>query len=85
MGEVLAIVRKHQVCIDPNIMVCVVTTMVLEGWQFRLDPELVMIDHISDTLDLLMKVEDLMNNFGAAWFQTMPLADAGSLEAMEAV
>jgi aarF domain-containing kinase len=57
MADVLEIVRQHQVCVHPSIMVCVVTTMVLEGWQNRLDPDLCMTDHIATMLDRIQYVE----------------------------
>ncbi len=38
MSAILDIVREHHVCVDPSIMVCAVTCLVLEGWQYRLDP-----------------------------------------------
>ena len=71
MGGILEIIRDHQVCIDPNIMVCVITTLVLEGWQNRLDPNLVMIDHISETLDRIIMVEKAIDNVGSYLCQAL--------------
>ena len=31
-------VRKHHVSLDPTVMVALMSMLVLEGWQFRLDP-----------------------------------------------
>ena len=34
----MACVRKHHVTLDPTVMVALMSMLVLEGWQFRLDP-----------------------------------------------
>ncbi|KAL0406852.1 UNVERIFIED_CONTAM: putative serine/threonine-protein kinase abkC [Sesamum latifolium] len=39
MQQMLEHVRRHRVNIDGNICTVIVTTMVLEGWQRKLDPE----------------------------------------------
>ncbi|KAL9160153.1 hypothetical protein ABFS82_08G181600 [Erythranthe guttata] len=39
MQQMLEQVRRHRVNIDGNICTVIVTTMVLEGWQRKLDPE----------------------------------------------
>uniref|UniRef100_A0A7S0LB18 ABC1 atypical kinase-like domain-containing protein n=1 Tax=Coccolithus braarudii TaxID=221442 RepID=A0A7S0LB18_9EUKA len=38
MRSYLESVRAHQVIIHPSVMVAVMSMLVLEGWQFRLDP-----------------------------------------------
>ncbi|EPS62236.1 hypothetical protein M569_12556 [Genlisea aurea] len=38
MQQMLEQVRRHKVNIDGNICTVIVTTMVLEGWQRKLDP-----------------------------------------------
>ena len=38
MRSYLESVRAHRVVIDPSVMVAVMSMMVLEGWQARLDP-----------------------------------------------
>ncbi|ACO67936.1 predicted protein, partial [Micromonas commoda] len=40
MAAIFETVQRHHVTLDPNVMVAVVTVMVLEGWQFRLDPSI---------------------------------------------
>jgi aarF domain-containing kinase len=32
-------VRAHRVVLDPSVMVALMSMVVLEGWQWRLDPE----------------------------------------------
>ncbi|CAN4087406.1 unnamed protein product [Withania somnifera] len=39
MQQLLEQVRHHRVNIDGNICTVIVTTLVLEGWQRKLDPE----------------------------------------------
>ncbi|KAL2944047.1 hypothetical protein RDABS01_032394 [Bienertia sinuspersici] len=39
MQQLLELVRHHKVNIDGNVCTVIVTTMVLEGWQRKLDPE----------------------------------------------
>ena len=34
----MASVRNHNVSLDPTVMVALMSMLVLEGWQFRLDP-----------------------------------------------
>ena len=50
MAAIFETVQHHHVTIDPNVMVAVVTVMVLEGWQFRLDPTINILDYIGDVL-----------------------------------
>lgn len=50
MTAIFKTVQEHHVTIDPNVMVAVVTVMVLEGWQFRLDPSVNILDYISEVL-----------------------------------
>ena len=50
MSAIFETVQHHHVTIDPNVMVAVVTVMVLEGWQFRLDPTINILDYIGDVL-----------------------------------
>jgi len=42
-------VRKHRVTLDPSIMVAVMSMMVLEGWQTRLDPSVCVYDLLGST------------------------------------
>ena len=44
--EYLASVREHNVLIDPTVMVSVMSVMVLEGWQTRLDPAVCLFDQL---------------------------------------
>ena len=50
MSAIFETVQRYHVTIDPNVMVAVVTVMVLEGWQFRLDPTINILDYIGDVL-----------------------------------
>ncbi|KAG6554820.1 hypothetical protein Mapa_003403 [Marchantia paleacea] len=50
MQELLEQVRRHKVNIDGDVCTVIVTTLVLEGWQRKLDPEL----NIMDTLHTLL-------------------------------
>ncbi|KAL3691248.1 hypothetical protein R1sor_004899 [Riccia sorocarpa] len=50
MQELLERVRRHRVNIDGDVCTVMVTTLVLEGWQRKLDPEL----NIMDTLHTLL-------------------------------
>ena len=50
MNAIFETVQKYHVTIDPNVMVAVVTVMVLEGWQFRLDPSINIMDHIAEVM-----------------------------------
>nr|GFC27583.1 probable serine/threonine-protein kinase abkC [Tanacetum cinerariifolium] len=47
-------VRRHQVNVDGNVCTVVVTTLVLEGWQRKLDPDY----DIMRTLQKLVLKED---------------------------
>jgi aarF domain-containing kinase len=42
--DYLASVREHNVVIDPTVMVSLMSMMVLEGWQTRLDPAVCIFD-----------------------------------------
>lgn len=50
MQQLLELVRHHKVNIDGNVCTVIVTTMVLEGWQRKLDPEY----NVLDTLRAMM-------------------------------
>ncbi|KAK6132740.1 hypothetical protein DH2020_033545 [Rehmannia glutinosa] len=54
MQQMLEQVRRHRVNIDGNICTVIVTTMVLEGWQRKLDPEY---DAMQTLQTLLFKVD----------------------------
>jgi len=43
-------VRNHNVVLDPTVMVAVMSMMVLEGWQCRLDPEISVMDCLSEAI-----------------------------------
>lgn len=54
MQQLLELVRHHRVNIDGNVCTVIVTTLVLEGWQRKLDPEY----NVMDTLKaLIFKVD----------------------------
>ena len=48
----MASVRAHNVKLDPTVMVALMSMLVLEGWQFRLDPSTSIVGAI-ETLDPL--------------------------------
>lgn len=43
-------VRGHRVLLDPSVMVSLMSMMVLEGWQFRLDPTLCVFDNVNTAI-----------------------------------
>ena len=42
--------RRYNVALDPSVMVALVSMIVLEGWQSRLDPEVSVIDGVNKTI-----------------------------------
>ena len=44
-------VRAHHVTLDPTVMVALMSMMVLEGWQFRLDPNVSIVGSIETQLN----------------------------------
>ena len=46
----MASVREHQVTLDPTVMVALMSMLVLEGWQFRLDPSTSILEAIDKSL-----------------------------------
>ncbi|KAI5674523.1 hypothetical protein M9H77_14887 [Catharanthus roseus] len=50
MQEMLEQVRRHRVNIDGNVCTVMVTTLVLEGWQRKLDPEYNVLQTLQDLL-----------------------------------
>ena len=49
--SLMASVRAHHVSLDPTVMVALMSMMVLEGWQFRLDPGVSIVGSIAQQLD----------------------------------
>jgi len=47
----MASVRAHHVSLDPTVMVALMSMLVLEGWQFRLDPGTSIVGAIEQQLD----------------------------------
>ena len=47
----MASVRAHKVSLDPTVMVALMSMLVLEGWQFRLDPGTSIVGCIEQQLD----------------------------------
>ena len=47
----MASVRNHNVSLDPTVMVALMSLMVLEGWQWRLDPSVGILDAIEMQLN----------------------------------
>lgn len=70
--EYLTSVREHNVVIDPTVMVSVMSVMVLEGWQTRLDPSVCIFDQLqvargSGAFGMAQRAHELfMSVFGAA-------------------
>lgn len=60
MAELLEEVRRHRVNIDGSVCTVIVTTLVLESWQRRLDPDL----NIMDTLHALLFKADWATSVG---------------------
>ncbi|KAL7617924.1 hypothetical protein Lser_V15G04496 [Lactuca serriola] len=54
MHQVLEQVRRHRVNVDGNVCTVMVTTLVLEGWQRKLDPDY----DVMHTLQTLLLKED---------------------------
>jgi aarF domain-containing kinase len=54
MHQLLEQVRRHKVNIDGNVCTVMVTTLVLEGWQRKLDPDY----NVMKTLQTLLFKED---------------------------
>ena len=48
MRQYMAAVRRHRVVLDPTVMVALMSMLVLEGWQNRLDPSVSIIRSIED-------------------------------------
>ncbi|MFS7921050.1 putative ABC-type Cd(2+) transporter [Helianthus anomalus] len=59
MQQLLEQVRRHRVNIDGNVCTVIVTTLVLEGWQRKLDPEYDVIHTLQNLLFKTDLVEDL--------------------------
>ncbi|XP_076889307.1 uncharacterized protein LOC143540023 [Bidens hawaiensis] len=59
MQQLLEQVRRHRVNIDGNVCTVIVTTLVLEGWQRKLDPEYDVMHTLQDLLFKTDLVEDL--------------------------
>jgi len=53
-------VRKHHVTLDPTVMVALMSMMVLEGWQFRLDPATSIMQSIEQQLNRKTSVLGLL-------------------------
>lgn len=47
----MASVRRHRVALDPTVMVALMSMVVLEGWQWRLDPAVSIVGSIATILD----------------------------------
>ncbi|CAD7965579.1 unnamed protein product [Amoebophrya sp. A25] len=48
--DVLDCCRRHRLELDPTILVAVVSTITLEGWQYELDPSVNIMHHVDLTL-----------------------------------
>ncbi|KAI7733003.1 hypothetical protein M8C21_024994 [Ambrosia artemisiifolia] len=59
MQQLLEQVRRHRVNIDGNVCTVIVTTLVLESWQRKLDPEYDVMHTLQDLLFKTDLVEDL--------------------------
>eukprot|EP00899_Mesostigma_viride_P014059 jgi/Mesvir1/22654/Mv14088-RA.1 len=77
MAAVLELVRKHRVNIDGDICSVIVTTLVLEGWQRKLDPSLDVLDVLRQLLlrrSWAERLSDTIDDFGG-----MPRASRSQL------
>ncbi|KAL5716039.1 hypothetical protein ACHQM5_017778 [Ranunculus cassubicifolius] len=61
MHDLLEKVRRHKVNIDGNVCTVMVTTLVLEGWQRKLDPEYNVMNTLQSLLFKADWVEDLVH------------------------
>ncbi|WJX46290.1 hypothetical protein P8452_33109 [Trifolium repens] len=59
MEQLLEKVRRHRVKIDGNVCTVIVTTLVLEGWQRKLDPGY----NVMETLQTLLLRADWGKSF----------------------
>ena len=50
MRDMLENVRKHGVTLKGSVSALVATTLVLEGWSTKLDPDLRIIEHMREVL-----------------------------------
>ena len=48
--DFMASCRAHRLSLDPSVMVALMSMMVLEGWQFRLDPEASVFGNVTSAL-----------------------------------
>ena len=65
-------VREHNVVIDPTVMVSVMSVMVLEGWQTRLDPSVCIFDQLqvargSGAFGMAQRAHELFMSVFGAW------------------
>tara|TARA_B100000768_G_scaffold25823_1_gene23789 strand:- start:108 stop:602 length:495 start_codon:yes stop_codon:yes gene_type:complete len=70
--EYLTSVREHNVVIDPTVMVSVMSVMVLEGWQTRLDPSVCIFDQLqvargSGAFGMAQRAHELFMSLFGAW------------------
>ena len=61
----MASVRSHHVTLDPTVMVALMSMMVLEGWQWRLDPGVSIMGSIETQLKRRASVMGLFLSWGA--------------------
>ena len=48
--DYMALIREHHVLLHPTVMVALMSMMVLEGWQWRLDPAFSILDQLESTM-----------------------------------
>lgn len=63
----MASVRNHQVTLDPSVMVALMSMMVLEGWQWRLDPSVGIMDAIEMQLNRRSSLAGWLITIGEWW------------------
>ena len=54
---------QHHVQLDPTVMVALMSMLVLEGWQFRLDPSTSILGSIEQQLDRRSSMLGLLLSF----------------------
>lgn len=54
MRQVFDTIRRHHIAIEPNVMMAAVTMIVLEGWQHRLDPDMLLLEELKKRLKAML-------------------------------
>ena len=68
IGEIMERIRVHRVNFKGTVSTVVVTTLVLEGWSSKLNPDLKIMDALHDILPMSMhdRLTRTIDHFGSA-------------------